>query len=213
MDKATLKNIRLLAPGIIVLVCLLPCIKLFNFISAAEKLPDGIILILLTFVAQIIGGTYYGFDMRNLLWRNVVLDFRDIVWAKMIIPNEHDPRIPQGIGRLNKKQAMRIFYNIIDNDPSLSDQAHDIRLNGAVLTTIIDSILITGFFFVTYLIAFLITRNYIFFWSSMVIAPPHSLLWILKSRISKKHIKLEKEQIEVIIQLHNDKVIDLINKY
>jgi hypothetical protein len=213
MDKATLKNIRLLAPGVIVLVCLLPCIKLFNFVSATERLPDGVILILLTFVAQIIGGTYYGFDIRNLLWRNFVLNCRDNVWAKMIIPNEPDSRIPQGIGRMNKKQAMRIFYNIIDNDPSLSDQAHDVRLNGAVLTTIIDSILITGFFFVTYIIAFLIARKYIFVWSAMVIAPLHSLLWILKSRISKKHIKLENEQLEVIVQLHNDKVIDLINKY
>lgn len=210
MDKSTLKNIRLLAPGVIVLVCLLPIINLLNFKSVADKLPDAVILILLTFIAQIIGGIYYGFNVRDLLWRQFVLKCHDNIWNKLIMPHHEDPCVQGVIDHLTKKQATRIFYNIIDNDSSLSDQAHDVRLNGAVLTIIIDVLIISGFFLIAYLCALLITGMNVFGWSAIFMAFLQFFLWILKSRVSKKHMRLETEQLEVIAQLHFIKVKSLL---
>jgi len=186
--------------------------KLLNFKPVTDKLPDSVILILLTFAALIIGGIYYGFDIRDLLWRWFVRKCHDNVWTKMIIPHRNHPSIQGVIGRLKKEQAMRIFYNIIDNDPSLSDQAQDVRLNGAILTTIIDVLLISGFFCFVYILSFLITRMNQFRWSAILLAVLQPLLWLLKSRVSKKHIKLENEQLGVIAQLYTDKVCAQIKK-
>jgi hypothetical protein len=207
MDKATLKRTRLFAPGIIVLVCLLPYLKLQSFSPVSDALPDGVLIILLTIASIIIGGVYYSFAVRDLLWRQFVKKCHGNVWTKMIMPHYQDPDIQAMIGQLTKKQAMRIFYNIIDNDSSLSDQAHDVRLNGAVLTTIIDILLIAGFFFITYICAFLIAKIQFFLWSAMITALLELLLWLLKSRVSMKHIRLENEQLEVIAQLHANKVL------
>lgn len=211
MDKATLKKTRLLAPGIIALVCLLPYIKLQDFKPVSDTFPDSVLLIMLTLAAIIIGGVYYALDFRDLLWRQFVRKCHDNVWTKMIMPQYKDPSIQEVINLLKKEQAMRIFYNIIDNDSSLSDQAHDVRLNGAVLTTIIDVLLIAGSFLISYICAFLITGMHIFLWSVIFMTLLQPLLWLLKSRVSKKHIRLETEQLEVIAQLHVSKVHSLIH--
>ncbi len=206
MDKTTLKIVRLVAPGVIILVGLLPYLKLQDLKSVSDALPDGIFYVLLTFAAVVVGGVYYGLDIRGLLWKGFVRRCHDNVWAKMIQQHWQDPSIQSVIDHLDNKKAMRIFYNILDNDSSLKDQAHDVRLNGAVLSTIIDCIIIGVPFAISYILAFLLTKYHIFLWCVIIVLLLHLFLWLLKSRISEKHIKLENEQLAVIAQLHADKV-------
>ncbi len=212
MEKSTLKRTRLLAPGVIVLICMLPYLKLLNVELVSKKLPDGVFLLILTFSAIFIGGVYYAADCRGLLWRKFIQRCHNNIRSSLIKPYTRDPSIESLIYRLTDLKAMRIFYNIVDNDSSLRDQAHDVRLNGAVLTTIIDCLLISGFFAISYFVAFYFSREQVFLWAAIISVLLQPLLWLLKWRVSEKHISLENEQLRVIAQLHSGKVRSLLEQ-
>jgi hypothetical protein len=210
MEKSTLKKIRLYAPGIISLVCVLPFLKLHDLKTVSDKIPESIFLSLLMLVVLILGVIYYAINIRDLLWRRFVQQCHKNVRAKMIDPFRRDSALRGVIDQLTDQEVMRIFYNMIDNDRSLSDQQNDVRFNGAVLTTIIDTILIISFFTIAYLITFLITDLPAFLWCMIVAVPLQSLLWFLKGRVSNKHIRYEDEQLGVIKQLHSSRVRSLL---
>lgn len=210
MEKSTLKKIRLCAPGIISLVCVLPFLKLHDLKTVSDKIPEGTFLSLLALVVLVLGVIYYAINIRDLLWRKFVLKCHKNVRVKMIDPFRHDSALRAAVDCMTDQKVMRVFYNVIDNDRSLSDQQNDVRLNGAVLTTIIDAILILSLFSITYLIAFLITHASLFLLCTIVALLLQPLLWFLKGRVSKKHIRYEDEQLEVIKQLHSSRVRSLI---
>jgi hypothetical protein len=210
MGKSTLKKIRLYAPGIISLVCVLPFLKLRDLKTVSNKIPEGTFIPMLVLVVLVLGVIYYAIDIRDLLWRKFVLKCHKNVREKMVDPFRHDSALRAAVDCMTDQKVMRVFYNVIDNDPSLSDQQNDVRLNGAVLTTIIDAILILSLFSVTYLIAFLITHVSLFLLSTIIALLLQPLFWFLKGRVSKKHIRYEDEQLEVIKQLHSGKVRSLI---
>jgi len=168
--------------------------------------PSSIVYPAVILAAGIIGVIYYGLDLRGLLWRSFVRTCHENIRAKMIKPYHSDPAIRELIDHLTDQEVMRIFYHIVDNDSSLSDQAHDVRLNGAILTTIIDSILILLFFGIAYVVTLRLTGLTIFQWCALGVVALQPLLWVLKGQVSKKHINLENEQLKVIEQLHSDRV-------
>ena len=108
---------------------------------------------------------------------------------------------------------MGIFYRVIDNDLSLSDKAYDVRLNGAILTTIIDAILIINFFTITYAITFLIMGRSLFLYWTIFASLIQLVLWPLKRRVQKKHIIYEDEQLGVINQFQKEKVRSFIQEH
>jgi predicted secreted protein len=185
---------------------MLPYFRLKDLKTFSEVVSGNVLYLAVILAAVIIGGIYYGLDVRDLLWRSFVRQCHENIRAKMIKPNYGDPVITGLIDRLTDQMAMRIFYHIVDNDPSLSDQANDVRLNGAVLTTIIDSILILTFFGIVYVVTLHLTGLAMFQWCALGAVALQPLLWLLKCRISKKHIKLENEQLAVIEQLYSDRV-------
>lgn len=203
MNKTTLKTVRLLAPGAIALVCILPYVKLRDLKTVSDAFSGEVFVLLVILSSIIIGGIYYSLDVRGLLWKGFVHKCHENVRSKMIKPYSSDPAMNTAINRLTDKKVMRIFYYVVDNDPSLSDQAHDVRLNGAVLTTIIDAIFVLMLFAVVYIITYFLTCLVLFALLSGVAVLLQPLLWLLKKRVSKKHIELEDEQLEVINQLHS----------
>jgi hypothetical protein len=109
-------------------------------------------------------------------------------------------------------EMMRVFYHIIDNDNSLTRQAEVIMMNGAVLTTLIDAMLILPFFGAAYLVAFGLTARvpYGLFASAAFFLAALSAL--LEDRVAKRHIQLEDEQLSVIAQLHHKQLRDMLSQ-
>lgn len=210
MDKSTLKKIRLVAPGIILFVCVFPFFGLRNLKAISENIPDSAFIILMTLLVLVLGAVYYSLNIRDLLWREVVQACHRNIHARMIDPVGLDPIFEEVISRLSNTEMMNIFYNIVDHDPSLLDKANDVRSNGAVLTSIIDSILIFYFFTIMYIITFLLTHQPIFLWWTIATLLLQMILWPMKRRVLKRHIMYEDEQLSVINQFHRDRVKSLL---
>ena len=183
---------------------MLPFIKLYDIKIVSEKVPESVFFFLLTLAVLVLGTVYYAINIRDLLWRRFVKQCHKNIRARMVYPFRGHSE------QLTDQEMMRIFYNIIDNDCSLRDQQNDVRLNGAVLTTIIDTILILFFFTIVYFVALLITNLQVFILSIAISVSLQPLLWFLKRRVSNKHIRFENEQLGVIEQLHSDRVRALL---
>ena len=209
MDKPTLKKIRLIVPGAIILVCMLP-FGLSNLETISKAVPDSVFKIVLFILSAFLGVVYYSFNIRNLLWREVVHTCHRNIRARMIDPIGHEAAYQEVTKHLSDKEMMNIFYTIVDNDTSLTDRANDVRSNGAVLTSIIDAIIIIYFFAIVYIVTFLIVRASPFVWFTIIALLLQFVLWPMKRRVLQKHIVHEDEQLGMINQLYRTRVKTLL---
>jgi len=212
MNKPMLKTVRILAPGMITLICLLPFQTLRDIKKVSEAMSGNVFLLLITIAAVVIGAVYYALGLRNILWKRFVTRCHDNIWPKMIGPHYTNPQVKSIIDRIDDKRVMRIFYHVIDNDKSLSDQANDVRMNGAILSTLVDTILLLILFAVVYAVAALLTGERLFWILLMCAVVAQPVLWILASRVKAKHIALEDEQLAVIDQRYKADVLNELRK-
>ncbi|MGY4730690.1 hypothetical protein [Burkholderia pyrrocinia] len=135
MTKETLKLIRLLVPGIVILLTLYPLFFGFSVDTLLHVDSKAVVYI---FAAVTIGAIYRTTGLRNLLlsetWdqinRGIVNSLADS------IKNELDQDSEWKL--LRSKILLDVFYRIVDNDKSLSERAKDVYENGAFVSSYCD---------------------------------------------------------------------------
>ncbi|WP_156429760.1 hypothetical protein [Burkholderia sp. FL-7-2-10-S1-D7] len=135
MTKETLKLIRILVPGIVILLILYPIFFGFSVETLLHVDSKAVVYI---FAAVTIGAIYRTVGFRNLALSGT--------WDKINsgIVNSLADAIKDEVGQdsdwklRRSKILLDVFYRIIDNDKSLSERAKDVYENGAFISSYCD---------------------------------------------------------------------------
>lgn len=215
MSMTTLKFFRLLVPGILIVILLLIVIQdnlheLIEFTKAFSNLQLKDTIFVAVFIG--IGAIYYIINIRDLLWNP---------YHKRVQNNIKNTLISPFMQQFNKQQIdylkdgrklMNVFYHFIDTDNSLTQKANRVRFNGLIWTSTIDLTIIA-------------TIGSLAFWSKLIFEISSYNLWMaiilliialisfgLIQLTTKRHISLSNEQLEIICQLHKEKLQEKINE-
>jgi len=213
MSKEWLKRLRIIIPGIIILILLIPLsVEGFDYKQFFDRinLMQGFIFCV---IVSILGSIYYVLNLRNLTFDKPIKKINNNIKNKLIAFCEHCEILPENCTLKKDKTLMHIFYQLIDNDPSLTQKSKSVMLNGLVLSTVADVIVITLGFIPIYLVALAITKKVHFIWATGIILFISILAWLLfLPKATNKHISLSNDQLDFIKVHYIEEVIRKLKK-
>ena len=217
MNKETMKILRIIVPGIIILI-IIYALRYDHSIMIKQIQSINIIKGTWQFIlAVIFGAIYYCLHLRNIFFIKPIQEIVNNIKDKLLSPFQNNNLIQNHIIELKSNRTLlHIFYNFIDNDQSLKEKAKNVYYNGLFLSSSADVAILSLLSSPIAIILFLVNKTIyhlylsiiftiIFFISRFVILP------ILK----KTHIDLSNEQLEYI-DVHfkeelQEKIINRIN--
>lgn len=200
MNKGILKTLRLIIPGlfIYILIIFIP----YNFFEGCKTiLSINIEPWSAQFIITIILGViYHLLGIRSLYNRDSLEKINSNIKDRLLEPFVKDPEISNKTDYLKcGRTMMHIFYNIVDNDPSLTSKSKNVYFNGIFLSSCIDLIALSYigalFYFVIFL--FILLPKYLIF-SIFLISIFLLTKYIILPVVVNRHIDLSNEQLESI---------------
>jgi hypothetical protein len=213
VSKENLKTLRIIVPGVMLLLCILPAF-LHDFTLQSLNDPLKLVEGLCYLIAVLpLGAIYYSLRLRDLSFRRPVSLIDRNIQDRMLSQCSSDPEVMAAQNNLRKgKTLLDIFYNFIDNDNSLMDRANDVRLNGLILSSISDLIVISALASCSYFVAALITGAREYWYVAITLLLILILARVLLMPLTlHKHLSLSDDQLNFIFsqypkQLH-DKLV------
>lgn len=216
MERKTLKLLRLLIPGLILIFEFLP---MLNFMKISYKIgEEWFAYSFLIIPSLIIGAIYHMYDIRftvtNISHRKIDLNITSSlikIYNKVITQDQHN--------FLKSKRLKHIFYNIVDSDPSLTAKSQLVYFNGLLWTSTADLFILSIFISFVYLISGLWLFKSTEVWQyGVIFGGVAALSFCLHILSIIKHYKLSNDQIEYIethyqdeLKLKIDKCLDQMN--
>lgn len=211
MEISTLKKIRLVYPGIVALLLVAMFVLEDGFTSIEDFLinPSSIDLeATFPIIFTLLFGTiYYALSVRNIIWKPCINKVVNNINSTLLKITGVDSSIT--LSKKQKRQLSYVFYDIVDNDNSLSIKSRIVMSNGSILSCSIDT-----FLFLTVAILFFTIRLIFFdkelgslFWMIVAIDAVSILVFF---PVLKKHMRLSDEQLEIIELNYNKKCHDKI---
>lgn len=214
MEKTTLKNLRLITPGVIILFFGLLYVSRGweNFISStADVEVDPSAISGKAIVIGLFGILYYALDLRGKIWRNKFLpDVHTNIFDSLLSGRNYTQSQEQKIR--DKKNLTHIFYSFIDNDASLTNKSKDVYANGYVASTVCDIIVVGGFFTLLYTITGIITSTWHYYSFAAFSIAVIALCTFLLIRVRKKHVELSNDQLFYIKQKYSNELTQKLNE-
>lgn len=200
MEIETLKKIRTVFPGVFVVILAFYyhiTSHTSNFLSM--KCPENEISLssisLPSCIILLIGIIYYVFSIRDILWKPLMKKIWDcIINGLLSIAELEDVSV-------NSKERDRVrktvFYYFIDKDDTLKEKSKLIKFNGAILSCLVDAILILFVYIVIVVVVAIVKKNLMF--NSLMI-PVILFVFCIPSVfiVQNKHLKLVNDQIDFI---------------
>lgn len=212
MDKKSLKILRLICPGVIFFLYALPLLFRTNFIKSFIQLDDYTRYLCILLFVTAFGAIYYILGIRNIFWRQMVLDLHNNIRNTFFDFFKSETDIRNIIKSLSDVELMSIFYKLID-DESLKDKQNDVRLNGLILTTVLDTQLLLFLFVPSYLLfCFMEKKYYYIIFITILSIILFLLLNVFKSKLKKKHFEYQNEQLTAIRIIHLNNLKKLLGK-
>jgi hypothetical protein len=196
MERSTLKFSRLLIPGLILIFEFLP---MLSELKISYKIGDGWFeYSFLIIPALVIGAIYHIYDVRftitNISHRKIDLNITSSllkVYNKPISQLEYN--------YLKEKRLKHIFYNIIDNDASLSAKSQLVYFNGLMWTSTADLFILSIFSSIVYFVfGYWILNSDFLLHIGIIYAGFAAFSFCLHVLSIIKHYKLSNDQIEYI---------------
>lgn len=149
MERKTLKFLRLLIPGLILIFEFLP---MLNILQINYKIGEGWLnYSFLIIPALVIGAMYHIFEIRftvtSVSHRKIDLN---IVSSLLKIYNKSLSQDEYNF--LKEKRLKHIFYKIIDNDQSLSAKSQLVYFNGLLWTSTADMFILSIFSSIVFIV-------------------------------------------------------------
>lgn len=215
MSIRTLKFLRLIIPGWMILVIILT-IQNSN-LEDLSKMLQGIDLSKQNFIFYItpiiLGAIYYALRFRNIFFKKPINIIQKNIRDRLVTEFDNDPDISPYSDRLKEnRKIIQVFYKFVDSNPSLTEKASNVRANGVVLSSFADACVISIFAIILYvaLLIFFFGFYYIFLLILSVIVFTSSYFLLLPST-TKIHLDYSNSQIDFIItNLHNELRTSLI---
>jgi hypothetical protein len=200
MSVTTLKMLRLLIPGLLlVLLGVIPVIFGPASLSRALATNEKLYACLLPFV---LGGLYHILELRRFFFAPSIEDINTRLNRSLLDPFTNHPVIGPAMPRLKEgRRILNVFYNIVDNDKSLSERAKHVYLNGLLLSSLADVRSVTILLLRFYLGSLLFSKQPIFWLYFFGAIALNIACAPLVKLATQKHIQLGKEQTDYILQL------------
>jgi len=216
MSQTTLNNLRLITPGILILILIVLIVQ-HSFAELAEfgksflslQLKDSVFII----ICLVIGAVYYIFNIRNLLYNPYLKRVQNNIKDTLISPFKIGLKKRQIDYLKEGRKLMHVFYYFVDNDKSLTEKANRVRFNGLIWTDTIDVTIIACAGSILFCSKLLIMECSPYNFSMALILLVIALTSFgLMQLTTKKHISLSDEQLEVICQSHKAELHQKINE-
>jgi hypothetical protein len=207
MEQKTLKYLRVLIPGLLILIGLLPIKSQIIILGISFNGLDYNYIILL---AITIGAIYYQLNIQRIITRpSHYLITKNIYDSLLKIYSQNiDPIEKKNIWK--NKIYMDVFYHIIDNDESLKRRSNLVYFNGIFWTSSADIFLISLIYWILYKFNFITSPNYGELTKALVIISFLSLFLHVISVV--KHIKLSNNQLKYIERYRKSEVDKKFNE-
>jgi hypothetical protein len=202
MSQETLKNLRFVVSGIILVAALLPLFATdltFAWLKTELVSLQGLLYVVVIFPA---GWLYYLSNLRKAFIRESLQQIHANINDQMLAPCLSDPLINGAQKQLREgRELLNIFYRFVDSDNSLKTRAGNVRFNGLMWTSVADSQAIATIFVLAYPIRFALGRHVCYLWLGLFCG-----LWFLVCEhlwmpiVTKRHIQLSNEQLDFIQQ-------------
>lgn len=196
MERKTLKFLRLLIPGFILIFEFLPMLDYLkiNYKIGIEWFAYSFLVI----PALVLGGIYHIYEVRftitNVSHRKIDLN---ITTSLLKIYNKNISQVEYNF--LKNRKMKHIFYNIVDKDASLTAKSQLVYFNGLLWTTTADLIILSTFSSLVYFVFGLWIFHTTEVWFIGVGFAGIAALSVCLHFLSiLKHYKLSNDQIEYI---------------
>lgn len=204
MSKTTLKTLRLIVPGVMILT-----FASFLFLSSLQDLAESLRWVeglLYAVIVFPIGYLYHVMNIRGPFLRDSLSLIQANIKEKLTAPFRTEEVIGENIESLNKgRQLLHVFYNIVDNDESLKSKTQNVYFNGLLWSSTADLMAISFVFVFIYIIAYVRkpVPHYLFIALGLCIVYIFAAR-VAMPRVTAKHIELSSEQLEFIVQHHRE---------
>lgn len=215
MSMNALKYFRLFVPGILVFIIFILAIQ-ESFDELVEltktfsnlQLKDGIYIAIFI----VLGAIYYIFNIRDLLWNPYHKRVQNNIKETLINSFQEELNKQQRDNLKEGRKLMNVFYYFIDNDNSLAQKANRVRFNGLMWTSTIDLTIITAIGSLVFWFKIIIERSSYNLWMAVILLIVALMSFGLIQLTTRKHLSLSNEQLEIICQLHKEKLHEKINE-
>lgn len=215
MSMETLKTLRIIIPGMMFLLVSLPLFfpeqldteTILGFLGDVKGLAQ------ITIVA-VLGSLYYVLDVREQVLRDYRRKTEDNIQTKLLGFFEDDLVISNASEKLKEGELLfDVFYEIIDNDKSLTQRANIVRLNGLIWSSSADLAIISLLAADIYGIAYIFThkQNFLYLLGVLIVVYLISRFLLLRL-LTKKQIKLTQRQFDFIYAHHLDKLKEKLTR-
>lgn len=202
MDLRTLQRLRIVIPGVMILLVLMPLREqAFDLNSLVENLR-GIDVLARGVIAIICGAAYYFSELRTYFLATAYKQIRDNIKARLLAPCLNDPEIALAADRLREGRALldSVFYNLVDTDRSLTEKAKRVYFNGLIWSSAADLDAVSTFGALIYWAAVILYEprpHFVWAAGALGVIQVIASLWLVP-RLTNKHIALQNEQLDYI---------------
>jgi hypothetical protein len=204
MEQSTLKYLRIVVPGLIILVGIYP---IYDFYFPNTFRIDTIEFSYLISLSIVAGSIYYQLNFQRILTYPSHYLIRRNILQKLVKISTLQLSENKTEKLWKKDRFMHVFYKLIDNDESLKRKGANVYFNGIFWTSTADSFLINLCFYIVYKLFYFDLPK------SAELTTLLGLLCLLSLALHIisviKHIKLSNDQLDYI-KTHNS--LDVKNK-
>lgn len=197
MNQSTLKWLRLITPGIIILVFSLLLGNATGLWTFA--LPSSIAELKKSLIIIVIGGIYYMLPIRKWFNKKYFNEVTENLRSGLVqISGLRDDQ-----DALSWRSIRGIFFHLVDNDKSLSIKSNQAYFNGYVWTTIADIRAFSLLFsiFSIFIAAIFQVSGY---FSAALFFTIFLLSFAGSKAVTKRHMEIGDEQLEIIEYFYKD---------
>lgn len=201
MKKETLKKLRILIPGLLLLIFSIPIFQDQFTFEEMKKIFDtfskGIIYTIIVFGG---GAIYYLANLRGLFLKESLYQIHQNIKIGIISLCDDDPKILSAFKKLMEGRTLiLVFYGFLDKDKSLKEKAKNVYFNGLIWSSVADLTAISALSFIAYTIGwFWVSRAHYLVMIALSGALHLFCELVFMPSVTAKHIDLGSEQIEHI---------------
>jgi hypothetical protein len=213
MSKETLHTLRLIFPGLVLLIVALLLMQGDKNILDIQISTDSLVYLIVVFG---IGVIFYAIGPRFRIMKKQLIRVNENIKNRLISPFTEDPDLQKSIpSLLNGTKLMNVFYNFIDNDESLKARSIEVYQNGFIWSSLVDIEFLSPICLIIFLVEFFLTKNNHLLVYSGIFLILFLLSILLIPRIIKRHIDFSNNQLDYITQVKKkelkEKLINLIS--
>jgi len=197
MTKETLKALRIIVPGVISIVLIYPLfmreltVQSMLDVSCAVSIVGGLTL------GAFLGGLYYILNLRRPFIKRPTTDIQGNIKTQLLQMCDDDTST-EGERLREGRTLMHIFYDLVDNDASLTEKAKSVRLNGLMWSSSADAMAISLIASAIFTIAACFSsRAHYSYWAVLCLVT-FIFANVSLLTLTKRHIDLSNQQLELI---------------